>query len=110
MWLLTTPGFYSVVAHRDDPALGLVRARVEDALLALRELAPGIDPWFDPLADYPWRAELPRDEWARVAAALACEIDYGNFKTAVAAVQGHERAGLYALVWDDLRQLETGPR
>src|SRR3954471_19209671 len=110
MWLLTTRGFYSVVARRDDPSLVLVRARVQDDLEALRDLAPSLDPWYDPTRDYPWRAELPRDEWAGVAAALAREIDYGNFKNAVAAFQGHDRADLYALVWDDLRRLETGPR
>jgi hypothetical protein len=74
VWLLTTRGLYSVVAHRDDPALVLVRARVEADLLALRDLTPGIEPWHDPRSEYPWRAELPRDEWVRVAAALAEEV------------------------------------
>ena len=110
MWLLTTRGFYSVVADRDDASLVLVRSRVEDDLLALRDLAPGIDPWHDPDADYPWRAVVPRDEWAAVVAALAAEIDYDNFKGAVAARQGHERAWVYAGVWSELRALETGPR
>jgi hypothetical protein len=110
MWVFTTRGFFSVVAHRDDPDLVLVRARVQDDLLALRDLAPGIAPWLDPSADYAWRAEMPRDEWSRVIAALANEIDYGNFKDAVAAWQGYERARLYTEVWFVMRGLETGPR
>ena len=110
MWLLTTRGFYSVVEHGDDPSLLLVCARLEEDLLALRDLAPGIDPWYDPDADYPWRAELPRDEWAIVAATLAREIDYGNFKHEIAELQGRQRAYVYAGVWETLRELESGPR
>jgi hypothetical protein len=110
MWLLTTRGFYSVVLHREDSALVLVRARLEDDLLALRDLAPGIAPWYDPDADYPWRAELPHDEWAIVVAGLAREIDYDNFKNEIAEQQGRRRAYVYAGVWETLRELETGPR
>jgi hypothetical protein len=36
MWLVTTQGFYSVVAHRGDPDRVLVRARVREDLEALR--------------------------------------------------------------------------
>ena len=110
MWLLTTRGFYSVVLNREDPDLVLVRARLEDDLLALRDLAPGIEPWYDPDADYPWRAELPHDEWTSVAAALADEIDYGNFKDEITELQGRRRAYVYAGVWETLRELEPGPR
>ena len=99
-----------MVEHRDDPSLFLVRARVEDDLLALRDLAPGIDPWYDRDADYPWRAELPRDEWCTVAAALSSEIDYGNFKDEIAELQGRRRAYVYSGVWETLRELETDPR
>jgi hypothetical protein len=106
MWVLTTRGFFSVVAHRDDASLVLVRARVEDDLLALRDLAPGLEPWRDGGTDYPWRAELPRDEWSRVAAALAAEIDYDNFKNAIADRQGYDRAHVYSDVWAVLRRLE----
>ena len=110
MWLLTTRGFYSVVADLDDPGGLLVRARVEDDLLALRDLLPAIDPWLDRAADYPWRAKVSREDWAPVVAALAAEIDYRNFKNAVADRQGRERAWIYSHVWEALRELETGPR
>ena len=110
MWLLTTRGFYSVVADLDDADRLLVRARVEDDLLALRDLLPAIDPWLDRDADYPWRAKVSREDWAAVAAALAGEIDYRDFKNAVADRQGRERAWVYAGVWETLRELETGPR
>jgi hypothetical protein len=110
MWLLTTRGFYSVVTHPEDPELVLVRARVEDDLRALRDIAPGLEPWHDPQADYAWRAEMPRDEWAATAAALAEEIDYRNFKAAVAVRQGAGRARLYSRVWEELRRLQRGDR
>ena len=80
MWLLTTRGFYSVVLHREDPLLLLVRSREESDLLALRDLAPGIEPCYDPDADYPWGAEVPREEWSFVMSSLAREIDYPSFK------------------------------
>ena len=37
---------------------------------------------------------------------MAGEIDYGNFKNAVAERQGRERAAIYGDVWVDLRRLE----
>jgi hypothetical protein len=106
MWMLTTRGFFSVVAHRHDDALVLIRARVRDDLLALRPLAPGLEPYSEGGSDYPWRAEMPRDEWARVAALLAAEIDYENFKSAIADRQGDDRAIVYSQVWSVLRELE----
>ena len=40
MWLFTTQGFYSVVAHRRDPDRLLVRARAREDLEALRDQIP----------------------------------------------------------------------
>lgn len=36
MWLITTQGFYSVVAHRTDPDRVLVRCRTQADIEALR--------------------------------------------------------------------------
>lgn len=108
MWLITTRGFFSVVAHRDDADSVLVRARVRSDLESLAELVPGIEIEHTPRADYEWRASMPRSEWERVAAALAAEVDYPNFKNAVAELQGKTRASLYAEVWLTLRRLQGG--
>src|SRR2546430_6376685 len=44
MWLITTQGFYSVVAHRDQPDMLLVRARTSDDTAALKRQIHRIHP------------------------------------------------------------------
>ncbi len=106
MWLLTTQGFYSVVAHRDDPEKLLVRARTRADIEALREQIPSLEPFEDPAADYRHRAVVSRAEWLVAVALLVTEIDYDNFKDAVAAQQSSERAALYGVLWRELRRLQ----
>jgi hypothetical protein len=106
MWLLTTQGFYSVVAHRDRPGTLLVRARTRTDIEALRVQILDLAPFEDESADYRWRAEVSREQLAKAVAQLAEEIDYPNFKNAVADAQGPEREGLYQQVWQVLRRLQ----
>lgn len=106
MWVTTTRGFFSVVAHRDKPETVLVRARVREDLEALAELAGPLDITDTPDGDYGFRAEAARERWSAALVLLASEIDYGNFKNAVAERQGHERAGVYGRVWSALRELQ----
>ena len=75
MWLYTTIGFFSVVAHRDDPRAILIRARVREDLAALRrhhlpdlEIAQG--------GEYAFEALVSRDEWEFAVCRMAQEIDY----------------------------------
>jgi hypothetical protein len=49
---------------------------------------------------------VKREDWVEAAADLASQIDYDNFKNAVAARQGHERAGVYSKVWSVLYGLQ----
>jgi hypothetical protein len=107
MWLVTTRGFFSVVADRDDAGAVLVRARAREDLESLAELVPGLEVEHTPRADYAYRARVPREVWASVVATLGTEIDYGNFKDAVARRQGLERASIYAVVWATLRELQS---
>ena len=106
MWVLTPRGFFSVVEDRDDAAFVLVRARVASDLDALAEILPELYAWHDPRADYPWRARVARSEWAYALGVMAGELDYDNFKDAVAERQGARRAALYGRVWAALRELE----
>src|SRR3954463_13955345 len=99
MWLFTTQGFHSIVAHRRDPDRLLVRARAREDLEALREQIPELRIFSDSRADYRWRAVITRAEWVAAIAQLATEIDYDNFKNAVAVRQGIERERLYSGVW-----------
>ena len=106
MRVLTTQGFYSVVAHRDDPDKLIVRARRREDLQALREQIPHLRIFGDSSADYRWRAVVTRAEWVMACALLGDSVDYDNFKGAVAERQGHRRAGLYGRVWAVLRELQ----
>ncbi len=106
MWVVSTRGFFSVVQDDDDPTCVLIRARVRADLDALREILPTVEPWHDSAADYAWRARVARSEWAYALGVLAGEIDYRNFKNAVAERQGRERAGVYGEVWGVLCDLQ----
>lgn len=108
MWLFTTQGFYSVVAHREDPDALIVRGRSRDDLEALRQQIPDLEPFEDPAADYRHRAYVSRAEWLAAVAQLTCEVDYDNFKSAVAERQGQERARVYGRIWGELRELQDG--
>ena len=106
MWLFTTQGFYSVVAHRDEPSKVLVRTRSREDLDALRQQIAGLELIEDPSADYRYRAVVEREEWEVAASALVAAIDYPNFKSAVAERQGSRRAGFYGEVWRVMRELQ----
>ncbi len=106
MWLFTTQGFYSVVAHRDDPETLIVRARTREDIEALGEQIPDIEPFENGDADYRHRAYVSRSEWLAAVAQLTAEIDYDNFKSEVAREQGYERARVYGHVWGELLGLQ----
>ena len=108
MWLITAQGFYSVVADRDDSTCVVIRARDPADLEALGRQIPDLVVFETPGRDYRWRAHVTRVDWERAAAELAAEIDYPNFKDAVAVRQGPERAHLFLEIWSALRRLQGG--
>lgn len=108
MWLLTTRGFYSVVEDFHDHDRLLARARVREDLEALAGLVPGLVVEETPERDYRFRASVTRAVWAAAATELAHEIDYPNFKNAVAERQGPDRAHVYGHVWATLFELQRG--
>jgi hypothetical protein len=106
MWVMSASGFYSVIEHRRDPERLIVRARAREDIEALRKWIPGVEPSSDADADYRWRAVVSRAEWVVALAQMGSEIDYPNFKAAVAQRQGAERACFYTEVWQVLRQIQ----
>ena len=106
MWVFTTAGFYSVVAHRTRHGYVLVRARTRADMEALKAWIPDLQVFEDQAADYRWRAAVTTANWQNALASLAGAIDYDNFKDAVAERQGHDRARIYSGVWSLLRVLQ----
>lgn len=111
MWLLTTCGFFSIVAKPGDAAHGrlTVRARAASDLDRLRaqhlpELGPTVRGGG---TDYPFRAHAPREAVARAAASLVAQLDYANFKGRVDA-SDPGRAHVYGGVWAELQHITEG--
>jgi hypothetical protein len=100
MWIHLNDAFLSVVAHRTDPGVLLVRARVAGDI---ERVFPGADVVETPTADYRFRAVLPH---AVVGAALVSRlssIKYDNFKNSVAEDDRHDA---YADCWLAMRRFQ----
>lgn len=114
MWLITEDGFASVVAHRERPDHLLVRARARADLESLCQVASeeglgGLDPvgiFSLENADYRWRLEVRRDDFAALASAMVGRINYDNFKSRVAR-KDPDRAHLYMDVWSALHRIQS---
>jgi hypothetical protein len=100
MWTFLKSGFYSAVQDRDDPALLLVRCRAKADMEAT---GWSFDETED--ADYRYRARVPKAVYADFMAGAVMDIDYPNFKDAVAE-RAPDRAKLYTEVWWILRELQ----
>jgi hypothetical protein len=74
MWMFSTDGFISVVAHRDLPGVMMVRARVKADLERIFGPDRQIETW--PGADYLYRVLVDREELAQIVADQVREIDY----------------------------------
>ena len=113
-------GFYSATIHRpgsgSHPAILKVRARLREHLEALQERFPiqlgGLVVIETITSDYRFRILVPKPQWVEVAAGLAGDISYTNFKSAAELAQGVEgRRFVDALhvVWTIMHQLQAPP-
>lgn len=110
MWLITSFGFFSIVAKPDDVEgqTLTVRARVKDDLLALRDrYIPSLGPILEHAGiDYRYRAKAPQSDLAIALLHSVLDIDYSNFKSSVEERQGPARSRIYHQVWQDLYPLQ----
>lgn len=101
MWIYTTRGFFSIVKNYENPSEMLVRARLRGDLERLREAWPTLTPTRETnRRDYRFRAAIPAREFPLLMSKLASEVDYMNFKDAVAARHSPLRSDLYHDVWE----------
>lgn len=92
MWVLTTRGFLSIVADKDDPQGPqlLVRARRRGDIEAA--FGPDVEVQEGGGSDYRFRAWVDRHEVGQALADQVDEIDYGNFKNAIDDRAYHDAA------------------
>lgn len=110
MWLITNFGFFSIVEKPDDRARGklTIRARVRSDLECLRDrYLPSMGAISESSgSDYRFRAIADRQSVATAMQQAIADIDYANFKNAVAVEQGWQRADKYHDVWAVLYGLQ----
>jgi hypothetical protein len=82
MWMITKVGLFSIVAHRADSEIMIVRARDRKHLSLLSNLNPTgkLEILDSPDADYPCRVIMDKARWMVIAEWLVYKIDYTNFK------------------------------
>jgi len=106
MWLFTPSGFFSIVTDQQIPGHALVRARVREDLEAFCERTGAPPPLETPERDHRFRTSVQFPVLAAELARQAAAIDYPNFKDAVAARQGYERARRYGRIWSVMHELQ----
>jgi len=102
MWLAFTEGWLSIVAHRSNPDMLLVRARQERTIP--RIFGKGVM-FTDPTADYLYRAEIPRDKVIEVVSKRFNDMQYDNFKNTISDI---EYANACMDVWHVMFGLQRG--
>lgn len=124
MWLFTKYGFFSIVCaagkdKKPNRRKAMVRARTRAHLEALKRRFPKLLRGRiieTEKTDYGFRILIPKNKATALAAALMREIDYGNFKSAVA--ETHDGTGLdedmkayekaLHAVWAEMAKLQWG--
>ncbi len=88
MWIFTSTGMLSVVAHRERANDLLVRARSPNHI---REVFPYAAVDETPNADYPFRTVISRELFANIIADYSLNISYDNFKNSIEENNFHDR-------------------
>jgi hypothetical protein len=88
MWIFTSTGMLSVVAHRELADDLLVRAR---SPIHIREMFPDVTVDETPNADYPFRTVISRELYANAIADYSLNISYDNFKNSIEENDFHDR-------------------
>ena len=110
MWLFCDRAFASITLAPNTKNRLQVRCRVRQDIDRLREVMPLGETIDTPHNDYPYRAIITPAQLARGVGQLVRQIDYPNFKSRVAEVDGAARVQIYHRVWADLLALQNGER
>jgi len=107
MWLFTIHGFYSISVLNGSTH---IRARDRQHLIALLKRFPHLEQAivFMPECDYHFRITMLQDVWVTIAAELASEQNWTNFKNEVDRV-GSDQDYVHALheIWGVMHRLQS---
>lgn len=87
MWVFFTDSYLSVVDKSKKPGCLMVRARDRAHILAV---FPGAKVRHTPESDYQYRADILREEVAKVISDRVMAVDYSNFKGAIKNNKFHD--------------------
>ena len=109
MWIFSKDGFVSVVEHRDDKELLLIRGRIKDDIediANLAEVLTGEKPEIVemPDADYRFRIFLSKHVFKEIMQVKIDDLDYPNFKS---SIRDHDRHNAYLDIWSVMHGFAT---
>jgi len=102
MWIFTSSGFVSAV-YKD----GAIQVRARDSK-SLEVLAVDCEAKIvaTPVADYPYRIAISREQFASWVSKQALGIEYKNFKSEVADTRGSKFSKPLSQVWSVMHDVE----
>lgn len=115
MWLFTQHGFFSVVQHKNNPGLVIIRARASEDIEWVANfinegrshipsrLHAGVQKTLD--SDYRFRIVATREEYQDLLKHLGDELDYTNFKDTVHGDPVRDRA--YMDTWQTMQAFQS---
>lgn len=96
MWIFLSDSFLSIIAHHHKPDVLIVRGRAQGDV---ERVFPDARVTHTPERDYPYRAEIAREQVASAIARKIQDIQYTNFKDSVSE---HDRHDVYFQVWESM--------
>ena len=107
---------FSVVEHKDDPNIVIVRARIEKDIKNIQKMF--VDQGYERPeilqirhSDYKFRVFVSRKEWIKVITKLMADLHYTNFKDAVIQEDAIEimqlRDEAYTGIWSIMYRLQN---
>ncbi|MCQ9378815.1 hypothetical protein [Methyloversatilis sp. XJ19-49] len=106
MWVFLNNAFVSIVQHREDSGLLLVRGRTDGDVQRFMgaHMPEGVKVERTPRADYLFRAVVPRESVDAAMQSAVRSIDYPNFKDSVAEEARHHA---YTACWSAMYRLQV---
>ena len=111
MWVFSKTGFVSIVQHREEPEILIVRARVLEDLeefaktLSLKSKQT-VRIEYSEKADYAFRLYAERKQVVAVVRKMVADINYDNFKKSVED-DSPDRSRAYMKCWASMNQLQA---